>query len=464
MNSRDKHLLVVICLALAFIFFRLHNIQNPFSTNGIDEGIHLLQARMVSAGYNLYTDLNGDQGPLAILTFALWQGEVLTSRLLSFLLFGAATAASTYLAWRVKNRQAGAYTLLILALDFTLLRESRVASLDLFSGALLALAAVLLVWYLERGDWRLLLPGGALVSLACLAKMLAAPVALALLLWLIYRGVKNGELPATVAYVTGALLPLAVVLALFSPQSLLEGLVLRQTHRAYDWGAKASALLFIGPGFVYLAAVRRWNYRDAKVMLLLLWLLPLLALILLQGRTFQHHFAYTAFPAAILAGMALSTWSHGRRRAVLASFVAVNAALGPALILTAPTDPAYEAAAEIEEVTPPGSLVISGNPLVNVLADRLAPPNLTNLAYYHYPPATASNVTYWLEKGEVAAVVLYWKLADMDRVEEYLNASQNYTLHVQIEERGQILMEGLRPGFSTDRYTVYLRRSPEPGP
>lgn len=464
MNSRHKHLLLWTLLAGAFVFFRLYNIHHPFSTNGIDEGIHLLQARMVSSGYHLYTDLHGDQGPLAIVTFSLWQGQVLPSRLLCFSLFGVATAASASLAWRVKNKRAGVYTLLILALDFTLLRESRLASLDLFSGALLALAAVPMVWYIEKEDWRLLLAGGILVSLACLAKMLAVPAALALLLWWVYRGIKRSQLPAAAAYVLGMLLPLILLLFLFSPQSLLDGLVLRQTHRAYDWSTKASALLFIGPGFVYLAAVRRWNYRDAKVMLLLLWLLPLLAFILLQGRTFQHHFAYTAFPAAILAGIALSTWSPRRRQAVLASFVAVNAVLGPTLILTAPHDMAYQVAAEVEGTTPPGSMVISGNPLVNVLADRPAPPNLTNLAYYHYPPTAVSDITYWLEEGEVGAVVLYWKLADMEEVERYLNASQRYTRHAQIEGRGQIRWEGLWPDFSTDHYTIYVRASPEPSP
>ncbi|MEA2053543.1 MAG: hypothetical protein U9O96_00260 [Candidatus Thermoplasmatota archaeon] len=144
-------------------------------------------------------------------------------------------------------------------------------------------------------------------------------------------------------------------------------------------------------------------------------------------------------------------------KAILSAFIAVNVVLSSFMILTAPHNLVYDVADEIEEVTPPGSLVISGNPLVNVLSNRDCPPNLTNLAYLHSPPTEPSDIIYWLENGGIKAVVLYWYLADMDEVKMYLENSENYTLYKTIEGRGQILFYGLTPKFSVDKYVIYVR-------
>lgn len=460
----DKHLLLLIVVALFFIGFRVYNIENPFSTNGIDEGIHLLQAKMVDHGYNLYTDLKSDQAPVAILTFSLMHESVSAARMVSFTLFGLAAAASACIAYLIKGKQAGVYTLLILSLDFTLLRESRLASLDLFSAALLTLGVLCLLLYIQRDNWQLLIPGAILIALSCLAKMMAIPSAILISVWLIHILLKNRKYTLLATYILGGLIPVAVLLLLFSPEMLIDGIIIRQTHRLYDWETKASIFLFIGPSFVYLAALRRWDYRDKQIILLVLWLLPTFIFIMAQGLTFQHHFAYAAFPAAILASMAIVSWPKKKRRALLASFVAVNAALGPALVISAPTDMAYQIADTIEDITLEGTVIISGNPLVTVLADRLAPPNMTNLAYYHYPPTTSSNITYWLANKEVAAVVLYWKLSEMEKVEQYLNRSDSYELYTQIDGKGQMVFEGITPTFLTDRYTLYINSSLKPSP
>ena len=84
MSSKNK---VIIAIILFSIVIRVYNIENPFSTNGIDEGIHLLQAKMIREGYNYYDDLQGDQAPLAILTFSIFEGNVLACRYLSYFLF-----------------------------------------------------------------------------------------------------------------------------------------------------------------------------------------------------------------------------------------------------------------------------------------------------------------------------------------------------------------------------------------
>jgi len=457
MTARQKKLFVLGVIALVFILFRLYHLEQPFSTNGIDEGIHLLQAKMTADGFSLYEDLNGDQAPLAILTFSLFKGAVLPSRLLSFLLFAGATMTAGVIAWRLKNRQAGVLTVLLLSLDFTLLRESRLASLDLFSAALLCMAGLLFILYLERPRWTYAAGAGLLLSLSCLSKLMAAPCALALTVAAVWYAVRHRRLEHFAVYALAGMVPALALLFLFSPDALLDGVLLRQLHRGADWSTKASALLFIGPSFAYLLAVRRWNLRDRRVAFVVLWLLSLLAFILVQGRTFQHHFAYVAFPAAILAGVVLGDWSLDSRKtvAVVAGFVAVNAVLTVALVGTAPPDLAYEVADHVAAVSDDDAWVLSGNPLVNVLADRNAPPNLTNLARHHYPPTTASNITYWLEGNRVEVVVLYYHLAELPGVIRYLNRSGRYEKAMVVEGKGQLLFDGVTPRFSTDRYVVY---------
>jgi hypothetical protein len=457
MTPRRKKLLVLGVIACVFLFFHLYHLERPFSTNGIDEGIHLLQAQMTADGFSLYEELNGDQAPLAILTFSLFKGAVLPSRLLSFLLFAGATGAAGIIAWRIKNRQAGVMTVLLLSLDFTLLRESRLASLDLFSAALLCMAGLLFVVYLERPRWMYAAGGGLLLSLSCLSKLMAAPCALAVTVAAVWYAVRHRRLEHFAVYALAGMVPALALLFLFSPDALLNGVLLRQLHRGADWSTKASVLLFIGPSFVYLLALRRWDLRDRRVAFVVLWLLSLLAFILVQGRTFQHHFAYAAFPAAILAGMVLGGWSLDSRKtvAVVASFVAVNAVLMVSLVGTAPPDLSYEVADHVAAVSDDDAWVLSGNPLVNVLADRNAPPNLTNLARYHYPPTTTSNITYWLEGNRVEVVVLYYHLAEMPGVARYLNRSGRYEKAMVVEGKGQLLFDGVTPRFSTDRYIVY---------
>ncbi|MEA2053541.1 MAG: hypothetical protein U9O96_00250 [Candidatus Thermoplasmatota archaeon] len=158
MISASKKILILFVVALAFIFFRIYNIENPFSTNGIDEGIHLLQAKMVGEGYNLYGDLGGDQAPLVIMIFSAFKGNVMISRYLSFFLFLASSLSSFLIASHLRDKRAGVFTVLVLALDFTLLRESRLASLDLFSASLLCISALFFILYIDKKNWKNIVP------------------------------------------------------------------------------------------------------------------------------------------------------------------------------------------------------------------------------------------------------------------------------------------------------------------
>jgi len=466
MTGADKKITALFVIALIFIFFRLYNIQNPFSTNGVDEGIHLLQAKMVSNGYNLYSELGGDQAPLAILTFSIFKGDVMAARYLSFSLFLVAAFSSFLISLHLKNRKAGVLTVLILALDFTLLRESRLASLDLFSASLLSISALFFTLYIDDKKVMNVALASLFLSMSCLSKMIAAPFAFIVTLIFLYSTLKERNFLHVSAYIVFFVLPFIPLLFIFTPQELMEGMLLRQMSRGFDIASKLSFLLFIAPSFIYLISIKKWDLSNKKIAFLITWLLSLLIFLMIQGRTSQHHFAYVVFPAAILTSIVLCDIGKSfKGKALLASFVALNAVLSSSMLLTAPHDLAYDVADEIEGMVPGEYIVISGNPIVNVLADRGAPPNLTNLAYYHCPLTSSSDVIYWLEKGNVGAVVLYWHLADMDEVRQYLNESGNYTLYKVIKGKGQILFYGIKPKFSGDRYVVYVKKQLlEPGP
>lgn len=455
-----KIFILFFILAIIFIFLRLYDMENPFSTNGIDEGIHLVQAKMMGEGYNLYSDLGGDQAPLALMVFSVLKGNIMASRLLSFSLFLAGVFSSFLIVSRLRDRKAGVLVVLILAMDFTLLRESRLASMDLFSASLLSISALFFITYMDSKRWEHVAFASLFLSMSCLSKMIAAPFAILLTLVFLYETVKKKNFMHFSIYAVSFAIPFVLLMLMFTPRELIDGIILRQMSRGFDLYSKLSFLLFIGPGFIYLVSLKRWNLKDKKVAFLVLWLLSIFVFLMVQGRTFQHHFAYISFPAAILASVVISDLPDKglKKKVLISSFVAVNSIISVSLIATAPHDLSYDVAAEIESVTPSGSVVISGNPLVNVLADRNCPPNLTNLAYHHYPPVESSDVIYWLENGDVKAVVIYWHLSDMDGVREYLNRSRDYVLYRTIEGRGQIIFHGFVPKFSEDRYVIYVKK------
>jgi len=451
MSSKNK---VIIAIILFSIVIRVYNIENPFSTNGIDEGIHLLQAKMIREGYNYYDDLQGDQAPLAILTFSIFEGNVLACRYLSYFLF-IISSIFLFLIAKKFGKDVALVTLLIISLDFTLLRESRLASLDLFSATLLCISSFFFLSYIEKNCVVNLALSAIFFSLSLLSKIVPVFFVLFPLFYLFLRkkNMKHG-----IIYIFFFITPLLTIFLIFSPHQLIEGVLLRQAHRGFDFYSKLSLLVFIASCFIYLFAIRKWDIKNERISYLVAWVLLILIPLLLQGRTFQHHFVYISYPLAMLASIALHENWDKKRRSILAVFIAFNLFLMVFFIFTAPKDLAYDVADEIKNITDENDLVISGNPLVNVIANRPAPPNLTNLARYHYPETTLNDINYWLEKNETKIIVLYYHLYEIERLRDYLNESREWYLYDRIEGKGQVLFYGISMKFSKDVYEIYVKR------
>ncbi|HEC76479.1 MAG TPA: hypothetical protein ENI33_04380 [Thermoplasmatales archaeon] len=449
MSLRNK---IIILILIFLIAIRAYNIENPFSTNGIDEGIHLLQAKMINEGYDYYKDLNGDQSPLAILIFSMFAGNVMICRYISYSIFLISTLFLFLIAKKF-GKDVAFTALLIISLDFTLLKESRLASLDLFSASMLCFSSFFFINYIERENTTDIILSSLFLSLSTLSKIVPSFLILFILfyIFILKKKVKHGIL-----YIISFFIPLIFILLIFSPDELIEGILLKQTHRGFDLYSKLSIFVFISSCFIYLYSIKRWDIKNEKIMYMLGWVSFIFFPILFQGRTFQHHFVYISYPLAILSSVVLhEKWN--KRKIILTIFVIFNLFLAIFFVFSTPHDLAYDVGREIKKITEKKDTVISGNPLINVVANRLAPPNLTNLARYHYPQTTLNDIIYWLEKNETKVIVLYYHLYEIDGLKEYLENSTKWHFYKKMEGRGQILFNGIKPEFSEDRYEIYIK-------
>ena len=451
MSLRNKIIIAIIIFSIAI---RVYNIENPFSTNGIDEGIHLLQAKMVREEYNYYQDLEGDQSPLTILIFSIFSGNVIICRYISYFIFLISSLFLFLIAKRF-GKNIAFTALLIISLDFTLLRESRLASLDLFSASMLCISSFFLINYMEEENSINIVLSSLFMSFSILSKIIPSFLIIFILfyIFILKRRIKHGIL-----YIISFFIPVILILLIFSPNELVEGILLRQSHRGFDLYSKLSVFVFISSCFIYLFSIKKWDIKNERIMYTIAWVAFIFFPLLFQGRTFQHHFVYISYPLAILSSIALhEKWN--KRRIILEIFVIFNIFIAVFFVFSAPHDLAYDVAEEMEKITENEEMVISGNPLVNVIANRLAPPNLTNLAKYHYPPTTLNEIVYWLERNETRVIVLYYHLYEIDGLKEYLENSTEWHFYKKVEGRGEILFHGIKPEFSEDRYEIYVKSS-----
>jgi len=452
MNKQYRWIIVVSLVLLFSIGTKCYQLGDVFSSNGIDEGIHLLQAKMMAEGYNYYSDLEGDQPPLALLVYSLFNGDIIPCRAISIALFLISLVCIFGIA-SLFRRKAALLSVVLIALDFMLWRESRLASLDMFSAVLLCAASYFFIIYLEKEGLLTLGIAGTLFSLSLMTKLIPVFLVIFALSWIIYQK----KMAATIIFLSCLVIPVLFLLFLYTPEELITGVLLRQMHRSVDIYLKLSLFLFLGVNFVYLLAFRRWDLRDKKIRYLVAWILLILGPIMIQGLTAPHHFIYISYPFAVLASVAMVRGWNIRKQTLMATFIVFSVLLTSFLICTAPSDLPYHTADKIAEITTPESLVISGNPIVNVMADRNAPPNLTNLAYHHYPPTTADKVIYWLQNEQVHVIVLYYRLAYMDDLKSYLRSSENWKLVDVVTGRGELIFHGYELQFARDKYEIYLK-------
>ncbi len=457
-TRRRTIIAVLLVLALAAAL-RLYNIGWSYSNNGVDEGVMLQRALLISRDYDLYTEIPCDQAPLAFYFGALLKGDVVTLRALNAALSIAAIAACMFVARKIGGDIAMVATGLFLAVDFAFVRESRLFSLDGMAAYLLAFALLSFYYYAKRGDRLAVFLAGLFVGLSTAVKLLGGLGLLALILFFILEAVRERSFRASKAVdlgimVAASAVPMTILMVALGPSEMLQGMLFDQTHREFEPLFKFSILAYLGLNLTYILPIayarELWGVGP-EVRYLIVVTGVLLVFMILQPLVFFHHMVLMSPALAILAGFVTAETikfkkghkkrSHLyyvlkkdvtlRRFATLVIMIDLAASMGLAFYGVAaqgePSEIVY--AEKLRTITDQDDWVISGDPLIATYADRQIPPEVVNVAYRRYPQLTLEDLEQAIEKYNVSVVVLCFRLKEIDGFVQYLREN-NFTMVV----------------------------------
>ena len=445
LNKRQKDVLwLVVAILLLASSLRFAKIGWSFSNNGIDEGIMIERAFMVSKGYDLYTELPCDQAPLAFYLGSFLGGDVVELRVLVASLSMLAIAACMWVSQRIKGNEAMLFTGLLLGVDFVFLRESRTFSLDGLSSFFLAFSILAFIIYMKGRNRLALASSALLVGLSTTAKLFGALGLLGMILFLILEArkeprIRKSMLADILLVVVTASLPMVLFLLALGPSDVVQGMVFDQGERSFEPFLKLSILTYFGLNSAYvlpLVYARRLWKASAEFRFLLCTSFVLLAFMVLQPLVFVHHLAILSPALAVLAGCFLSDVFGTKKRlsdghilsncskkemklsngflAISIVGMVVSAGL-PLYGITMQDRPLQRSWADtIASLTDPDDFVVSGDPLICAYAHRMVPPSLVNVAYRQQPDLTLEIVEQAIVDYNVSIVVICYRLSDWD--------------------------------------------------
>jgi 4-amino-4-deoxy-L-arabinose transferase-like glycosyltransferase len=480
-------IVATICLLLVAAGLRLFNIGWSYSNNGIDEGVMIERVLMVDQGRALYSELPCDQAPLAFVVGALFGGDIVSLRALSALLSVAAIACCMFISRRIGGDPAMVVTGALLAVDFALVRESRLFSLDAMSASFLAFSLAVFVLHLERRNMVVLALAGVLAGVACSFKLIGGLALLAIVVFVAIEMVK-GRVPRktgvaeVLVVVSFAALPLVLLMALLGPSGMIQGMVFDQGHREFDAFLKLSLLAYFGLNLAFVlpfaCAKRLWR-RGPRERLLLTATFVVLAFMVVQPLVFLHHVVIAGPALAILAGVVIgrsfeskkapieslikmgeSKWGCARRMAVPAFVASIVVSGGLSTYgLVMQDEPSQVIWGEVvAQLSSEGDYVICGDPLIAAYAGRMIPPEVVNVAGRQYPELTLERLCQAVTEYDVAVVVICYHLNDFEEFPSFLE-SHNYTLALpeRVIPEGRAVLDLYQDGI--DPVTLYLRNA-----
>jgi len=457
-TRRRTIIAVLLVLALAAAL-RLYNIGWSYSNNGVDEGVMLQRALLISRDYDLYTDIPCDQAPLAFYFGALLKGDVVTLRALNAALSVAAIAACMFVARKIGGDVAMVATGVFLAVDFAFVRESRLFSLDGMAAYLLAFALLSFYYYAKRGDRLAVFVAGLFVGLSTAVKLLGGLGLIALVLFFVLEAVRERSFKASKAVDLGIMVgasavPLAIFMVALGPSEMLQGMLFDQAHREFEPMFKLSILAYLGLNLTYILPIayarELWGVGP-EVRYLIVVTGVILAFMILNPLVFFHHMVLLSPALAILGGFVTAEtvmFKKGhthksklyhvlkkdvtlRRFATFVIMIDIAASMGLAFYGVAaqgePSEIVY--AEKLRGITGQDDWVISGDPLIATYADRQIPPEVVNVAYRRYPQLTLEDLEQAIEKYNVSVVVLCFRLKEIDGFVQYLREN-NFTMVV----------------------------------
>jgi len=362
-----------------------------------------------------------------------------------------AIASCMYLARRLRNDLAMIMTGLLLAVDFALLRESRTFSLDGLSSTFLATSLLPFSIYLKAGGRTMLVVSGALIGLSTATKLLGGLGLIGMLFFLLVQARADKSFKRRIVdmaiLLTTAAIPLAIFLVALGPHQMLTGMILDQGERGFVPELKLSILGYFALNAAYLLpmayARRVWSLGpEAKFLLITSGII--LVFMILQPLTFFHHLVLLSPPLAILGGICLSDLVFRKKvadgpleihiipRRSFAIFAAIGTVAIAGIVVSAgfaayglarQGEPFQEHfASVVEQHSSQSDWVVSGDPLIAAMADRMTPPGLVNVAFRIHPDITQESVESAIIAYNVKVVVVCYRLNEMVGLPTFLLA------------------------------------------
>lgn len=480
-------ILAVLAILLAAGALRLANIGWSYSNNGIDEGVMIERALMVDEGFALYSELPCDQAPLAFIVGSVFGGDVVSLRALTALVAVAAIACCMYASKRIGGNVAMLATGALLAVDFALVRESRLFSLDSLSTSFLAFSAVAFVAHLERRNLALLALAGLLAGISCSFKLIGGLALAGILVFIVVETVRGRtgrkEAALQLSLVTAvAVVPLAVLMLALGPADMIQGMILDQGHRGSDLFLKLSLLVYLCLCVAYVVplvcARRLWSSGPRERFLLLLTL-AILVFMLVQPLLFLHHMVYASPALAILAGVVVSRSIESKevpsergslmreskrgclRGMILPALVASLAVSGglSSYGLAAQGEPSQIYWAElVEQLSTEYDYVICGDPIIAAYADRRIPPEVVNVAERQYPELTFDRICQAVTEYDVEVVLICYYLNDFEELPTFLESHGYFLVPDLTVSEGKAALDLFQDGI--DPVSLYVKSSP----
>jgi hypothetical protein len=487
--------IVLMVILLAFFLWQVNHLEG-FRWD-FDEGVYMMEARLLCNGYRLYADIFSPSPPLFIhslslaFTLAGPSAQVARAVVVAYSTLGLLSIA--LIARELRGWVAGLSAVVLLSITPEFFIYSRVCIGDLpaVSVAALAILSSLLYRRSRRKGWLVL--SGLALSASVLLKFLAAFAAPLIVLIVIetHPSPSNSSCPLCCQYGerwrlavmdllwVGAFfsLPFLLCLLVYELGPMYEQVVKQQWvgRTAFEADAMANlrqmvTYLFEDRGLAILAlygALTALMRQLRRVWPVIIWLFLVILMLLSHAPLWPHLLTPLLFPLAVLAGLGVEEIGHRlkrvgqkrRGRELVGALVGLCVFLVygfylPDLVrangerLAAPQVPIDTFIPRfLQAVTDPDDLIITDEPVVAFWADRSVPPSLTDTSFVRMRTGflTAAQLVSLTEEYDPPAIVFWTSDRFAESVPEYVDwVDERYT---RVERFGK-------------KRKVYLRFSP----
>ncbi|MFQ5977483.1 MAG: ArnT family glycosyltransferase [Candidatus Heimdallarchaeota archaeon] len=459
MSSRQKDISIAVGILVFALAARIYKLMVDVAGNGVDEGIHLMQGRLLAEGFSLYDQTFSLQAPVAIFLYALIRGDVFLAKLLSIFSSLVTIAFIMYMARKLTDTLGMTISGLLLSAELYFLKESRLASIDMLCTTFLVIGFFFLFRYVEGENRFNLAPAGFFFAAASLTKLIAVLPTISVIIYLLWKE-RRRSIPFLIAIATTT----AAVLAPLNLQAAFEQMILAHTHK--EWRGIFDRIFILGTYvllnivLITLACVGIWTllqeHKEGKNRIrrdfLFLWLFSIAFFVIALNSVMAHHLILLSPVLALLAAYggtkisSLDIWPSNfsqfwpsrfsnvqiDRPKVVAAVMGVvlfittlNVAIISSVVFLEPKpreNPTYLAAEILEIITTPDDLVISGDPEIALLAGRNVPPELVDTAENRYPHLTGEYLVNRTLEYNITAVVVAYIMIDFIEYIEFLDA------------------------------------------